>query len=89
MTEPLWQRNEEWVGTEVEDSFVMIHLDTGRYLTLNSTANAVWSALDTPQTQSAIEQRLSTRFEVAPAECAAAVTKLLARMQELKLADTV
>lgn len=89
MTETIWQRANEWVGTEVEDSFVMIHLDNGTYLTLNRTASAVWEALESPQTQSAIEERLRTRFDVDPAICSAAVTDLLAKMRVHQLASPV
>ena len=89
MTAILWQRTAEWVGTEVEDSFVMINLETGTYLTLNQTASAVWDALETPHSQSGIEDRLMNRFEVAAEDCTIAVTTLLAQMRELKLANPV
>lgn len=89
MTETLWQRTDEWVGTEVEDSFVMINLETGTYLTLNATANAVWDMLETPQTQDAVEASLLDRFDVTAADCTAAVTTLLARMHAMKLAAPV
>lgn len=85
----MWQRSDDWVGTEVEDSFVMIHLETGTYLTLNRTASAVWDALATPQSQSAVEARLVERFDVAPETCSEAVTRLLDRMRELRIATPV
>ncbi|RZM07566.1 MAG: PqqD family protein [Sphingomonas sp.] len=89
MTETLWQRTDQWVGTEVEDSFVMINLETGTYLTLNATANAVWDVLETPQTQDAVEAALLERFDVVPADCTTAVTSLLAKMRDMKLASAV
>lgn len=89
MTETLWQRTDEWVGTEVEDSFVMINLETGTYLTLNPTANAVWDMLETPHTQSAVEASLLDQFDVPAADCTTAVTTLLAKMQAMKLAAPV
>jgi hypothetical protein len=89
MTETLWQRTDQWVGTEVEDSFVMINLETGTYLTLNATANAVWDVLETPQTQDAVEAALLERFDVVPADCTTAVTSLLAKMRDMKLASPV
>lgn len=88
MNETQWQRIDDWVGTEVEDSFVMINMETGTYLTLNRTASAVWDALETPQTQATVEQGLLDRFDVSPDDCHAAVTALLAQMQELKLATS-
>ncbi|KQS46271.1 MULTISPECIES: PqqD family protein [unclassified Sphingomonas] len=89
MTETLWQRTDEWVGTEVEDSFVMINLETGTYVTLNPTANAVWDMLETPRTQSAVEASLLDQFDVTVADCTTAVTTLLAKMHAMKLAAPV
>lgn len=88
MNETQWQRIDDWVGTEVEDSFVMINMETGTYLTLNRTASAVWDAIETPRTQGAVEQGLLDRFDVSPDDCHAAVTALLAQMQDLKLATS-
>lgn len=89
MTETRWQRTDKWVGTEVEDSFIMINLETGTYLTLNATANAVWDMLETPRTQDAVEAALLDRFDVMPADCTIAVTSLLAKMRDMKLAGPV
>lgn len=89
MTGTVWQRATEWVGTEVEDSFVMINLETGSYLTLNRTASAVWDALETAQTQADLEARLMARFDVLAADCSEAVTLLLAEMREQKLASPI
>ena len=89
MTKTLWQRTDEWVGTEVDDSFVMINLETGTYLTLNATANAVWDMLETPQTQDAVEASLLDQFDVTAADCTTAVTTLLTRMHAMKLAAPV
>jgi len=71
------------------NSFVMINLETGTYLTLNATANAVWDVLETPQKQDAVEAALLDRFDVVPADCTTAVTSLLAKMRDMKLASPV
>ena len=46
MSGTIWQRSDQWIGTEVEDSFVMVNIETGKYVSLNPTANAVWRALE-------------------------------------------
>ena len=33
MSETIWQRDDNWVGAENEDSFVMVNIDTGAYAT--------------------------------------------------------
>lgn len=86
MSDTMWQRSEDWVGTAVDDSFVMIHLETGTYLVLNRTANAVWAALETPQTQQSVVDGLLRRFDVSVDDCNQAVAGLLVRMHDLQIA---
>ena len=86
MDDTPWQRRDAWAGATVEDSFVMINMDTGTYLTLNRTASAVWNALETPQSQDDIERKLRDRFDVSEEACHASVSALLKQMQDLKLA---
>lgn len=89
MTETVWQRNDDWVGAEVEDSFVMVNIDTGKYVALNSTASVVWEALEVPATQPEVEARLQEAFAVDAEQCRASVTRLLDQMRELQLASPV
>lgn len=86
MTAQVWQRDENWVGSEIDDSFVMVNIDTGKYVALNLTANAVWSALEQPRTQDEIEAELTRNYKVEPDQCRESVGKLLDRMRELQLA---
>lgn len=82
----MWQRDDNWVGSEIEDSFVMVNIDTGKYVSLNSTASAVWDALEEPRTQGEIEAELRQRYAVEAAACNASVTRLLEQMREMQLA---
>jgi len=86
MTEAIWQRDDNWVGSTVEDSFVMVNIDTGKYVSLNATASLVWQALESPATQGEIEARLRAEFDVSVDRCRQAVANLLAEMQKLQLA---
>jgi len=86
MSKNVWQRDESWVGTEVEDSIVMLNLETGKYVSLNSTASAVWQLLEEPRTQEEIELALRSRFAVDEASCRESLAKLLPQMHELSLA---
>ena len=88
MSETIWQRDDNWVGSEIEDSFVMVNIDSGVYVALNRTAYAVWQALEAPATESEIASKLIDRFEVSPEECKAAVLRLSQKMQDLKLVVT-
>ncbi|MFZ1920182.1 MAG: PqqD family protein [Xanthobacteraceae bacterium] len=88
MSETIWQRNDDWVGAENEDSFIMVNVDTGNYVALNHTAYAVWQALEVPATESEMVSKLIERFDVSPAECKAALLRLSQKMQDLKLVVT-
>lgn len=86
MGEQIWQRNDNWVGSQIEDNFVMVNLDTGKYVSLNSSAGAVWQALEQPRTQAEIESGLLADYEIDADTCSKSVTGLLEQMRELQLA---
>ena len=85
MGSQLWVRSDDWVGSEIEDSYVMVNIDSGRYIALNATATAVWSALETPTDQASIERAMCETFDVSPEHCHASVTALLEQMKDLQL----
>jgi hypothetical protein len=85
MSDRRWQRNDNWLGSEVEDSFVMVDIESGRYVALNVTAAAAWDVLASPRTQAELERHLRSRFDVPAETCAASTRTLLDRMQDLGL----
>lgn len=87
MTDQLWVRRDNWVGTQVEDQFVMVNIDGGEYVSLNATATAIWNALEQPVSEDAIVERLRGGFEVEPEQCAAAVTRVLGELEQMQLVE--
>jgi hypothetical protein len=85
----IWQRDDNWVGSLIEDSLVMVNIDTGKYVTLNSSANAVWQALEQPRSQADIVSTLVDNFDVDEATCSQSVTRVLEQMRELHLAANI
>lgn len=85
MSGTLWKRSDDWVGSEIEDAFVMVNIDSGKYVALNPTATAVWEAMESPADQSAIERALCEAYSVSAEDCSRSVTSLLAQMQDLQL----
>lgn len=81
----MWKRLDEWVGTHVEDQFVMIHLESGRYVALNETAAETWVTLESPKDVDGVVAALAGKFEVDEATCRAAVEPLLEKMRDLGL----
>lgn len=86
MVSQVWKRNENWVGSQIEDNFVMVNIDTGKYVSLNSSADAVWQALEQPRTQAEIESALLADYAVDAATCTQSISGLLEQMHELQLA---
>lgn len=84
-----WLRSDDWVGTEVDDSYVMVNVETGKYVSLNETALAIWRSLETPRDEQDVGAYVSERFEIAPGDCAAAVADTLAQMRDLSLITAV
>lgn len=83
----LWRRSDDWVGSDVDDSLVMVHIETGKYIALNPTAAAVWNALDEPRDEVAIVARLIEEFEISEAACSDAVRRLIADFEQRQLIE--
>lgn len=83
-----WQRQEDWIGSQVEDSYVMINLDHGAYIALNQTAAEAWELLAEPRDEAELVAALLAKFRVDPDHCRTAVRALIEdlRGKELILA---
>lgn len=83
----LWQRRDNWVGTQVEDQLVMIDIEAGDYVALNGTATAVWNALEAPVSIEAIVAGLRADYDVPEDQCRASVERILGELQTKNLVD--
>jgi hypothetical protein len=77
MAGTIWERSDEWVGSQVEDSFVMLSLEHGEYVSLNRTAATVWHGLDAPRSDEQIADTLIATYKVDRADCLESVRTLL------------
>lgn len=89
MDDTQWRRDDDWIGSAIEDSFVMVNVASGKYIALNPTANAIWAAIAEPRTPAEIAAHVRTEYDVPEAQCVAAVHRMLSEMQRLKLASRV
>jgi hypothetical protein len=85
----MWQRNNHWVGTQIDDAFVMLDFESGTYVSLNKTATDIWNALEQPCDARTIVAALSEQYDVAEGQCAAAVDRVLVDFQTKKLIQPV
>lgn len=81
----MWQRSDDWVGSEIEDKFVMVNIESGKYVALNATANAIWQALEQQCDEDGIVAELLGQFVVEEGECRASVLRSLGEMQKLAM----
>jgi hypothetical protein len=72
-----WQRKDNWVGSEVDEAFVMLDFVKGEYLSLNQTAARIWDALESPSSKQDIVAGLTETYDVSADQCGASVDKVL------------
>ncbi len=76
-----WQRKDNWVGSEVEEAFVMLDFEAGEYLSLNQTAARIWDRLEQPSSKQDIVAGLTETYDVSEDQCAAAVDRVLGMLE--------
>lgn len=81
----VYQRRDDWVGTQVEDHLVMINVDSGRYVALNETAADAWHLLEKPLDRKALVEAMTERFAIDAKTCGQSVDTLIERMHRLDL----
>jgi hypothetical protein len=84
-----WQRNDHWVGTQIDDAFVMLDFEGGTYVSLNKTATDVWNALEQPMSAKDVVSLLTARYEVSNDQCIKAVDRVLADFHAKRLIQPV
>lgn len=89
MSEAHWQRKDNWVGSQVDDAFVMLDFEAGKYVSLNDTATRIWTSLAQPRTAAELVNELTALFDVPADHCSAAVTRLLATLEAKGLVQQV
>ena len=89
MSEIKWQRKDNWVGSEVDEAFVMLDFVKGEYLSLNQTAARIWDALEQPSSKQDIVSGLTETYDVTPDQCGAAVDQVLGLLEGKGLIEQV
>jgi hypothetical protein len=87
------------VSTEVEDALVILHLDTKRYFTLNSTGSAIWHHLTQGKAEAEIVTQgkaeaeivaaLAAEYDADEAHLAESTRRLLAQLEAAALIERV
>jgi len=64
-----YELGKEYVWKEIGDQVVILHLDSGRYYTLNTTGSLVWKCVMEQFSTDQIAERICSRFEVDEESC--------------------
>ncbi len=88
MTGVTWHRSDDCVGSQVEDSLILLDLEGGMYFALNGPATDVWEALAEPRTEDDLVAILVGKYKVTTEDCTRSVQRLLADLSEKGLAKS-
>lgn len=58
------RRTGEWLDLPVDDEVLMMHKDTGRFMSLNMSAGLIWTALEEPRSIEDLALLITDTFEV-------------------------
>jgi len=72
-----WQRVDGWVGSDIEDSFVILNIEGGDYVSFNTSAKDIWEALAQPVSQNEIVAQLTAKYDVDAETCLPSVQSVL------------
>lgn len=82
-----YRRTGDWLEAEVNDELLMMHGESGRFVSLNETAAWLWACLAEPKSAGALAEDLCAAFEVGPAVARADVAAWLEAMRAEKVIE--
>lgn len=75
-------KNIEWLEAEVKDELLMMHADSGRFVSLNDTGTFLWNRMSEPRDVETLARDLSAEFEVSEEQARSDVEEWIAVMRE-------
>ena len=82
-------RNESrFLTNPVGEEIIILNMETGDYLGLNSVGAAIWELLKTPQSAEQIIEKLHAEFDVDTETCFRETLEYLKKIEELGLLQT-
>jgi hypothetical protein len=81
-----WQRSDQHVATMIEDSFVVLHVESGAYYAFNPSANDIWELLASAVTVEKIADALVEKYDVARDTSLKSIDRILTQLAAVGLA---
>lgn len=88
-TAQLWRRIDQFVGTEIEDSFVILDVERAAYFSFNPSAKEIWNLLEEPISIDGIADHLTARYDVSRDVCTQSIERLLSRFSDKGLVHPI
>lgn len=73
----IYQRLEDMVGAQVDDSYVVLNVASSKYYAFNQSAKDIWELLAEPTSAAAIAMALSARYKISADACYASVVDVI------------
>jgi len=73
------------IATEVEDSMVVLNLNTKRYYILNSTAGTIWRAIVEGKSECEIIELMVLEYDATREHISASVARMFDALEKAKL----
>lgn len=76
-----YQKNDQWLEAEAKDGLLMMHCDSGRFVSLNDPGTFLWNKLEVPRDVESLARELTAEFDVGEDQARADVELWLAEMR--------
>jgi len=73
------------ISTELEDSVVVVNLNTKRYYILNGTAGFIWRGITQGNCESEIVDRMALEYDATKDQITASVDRLFGELERAEL----
>lgn len=76
----LTKNADRFVETAIDDETVVMDMDSAEFFSLNSTAGAVWRAIDGARSRDEVVAAVAAEYAVSPADIGADVDELIEQL---------
>lgn len=77
-----YRKNAEWLEAEVKDEMLMMHAESGRFVSLNETGTYLWEQIAQPRNVESLAASLASEFEVERSQARIDVQNWIGEMRE-------
>jgi hypothetical protein len=78
-------KNDDIVSGEIDDEFIMMSIESGKYHLANKTGSRIWALLDKPRTVAELCAILTGEFKITPAVCQKEVLDFVTQLISRKI----